>query len=396
VTAQVPITLAESLSRAVANDPAASATAARLAAAGASVRQAEIGPRPVLGLEFEDFAGTGPFSPFGRSQTTAYYEKTWERGGKREARIEVAQAGIAVARHRGLVRLLDLLAKVQAAWIEAASAEAAIAIAEERVAIAEKLHAEVSRRVARALDPVFAAERASAASAQARIARDQAVESARLARAALAAWWRTQSEFRLDGAAFQQLERAAFEADGNPDLALLAAERDVAAAGVHLAQSQSVADPTFRLGLRHFGQSNELALVAGGSIPLGVEGASRAGIDRAQSEARALDAEIALLRGEIRREADRLVAERARIAGEIARIEAEVLPVTERAAALVVDGYIRGGTAFTYLEMADAQRAVMDARGRRLELLKQFHQGGARLDRLSGRHASLIPQETTP
>jgi cobalt-zinc-cadmium efflux system outer membrane protein len=67
-----------------------------------------------------------------------------------------------------------------------------------------------------------------------------------------------------------------------------------------------------------------------------------------------------------------------------------VLPSAERAVAMVRDGFNRGGGAFTYLEVAEAQRAVVEAKARRIDLLKSFHLDGARLDRLSGRHASFI------
>src|SRR3546814_20399815 len=68
----------------------------------------------------------------------------------------------------------------------------------------------------------------------------------------------------------------------------------------------------------------------------------------------------------------------------------EVLPSAERAVVLVRDGFNRGGTAFTFLEVAQAQQAVIDARTRRLELFRRYHLDGVRLDRLTGRHASLI------
>jgi cobalt-zinc-cadmium efflux system outer membrane protein len=57
---------------------------------------------------------------------------------------------------------------------------------------------------------------------------------------------------------------------------------------------------------------------------------------------------------------------------------------------MVRDGFNRGGTAFTLLELAESQRVVSDARARRIELLRRFHLAGARLDRLTGRHASLF------
>src|SRR3546814_5632091 len=83
--------------------------------------------------------------------------------------------------------MLDVLGQVQAAWVDVLAAEAAIPVADERLAVAQRLEREVARRVGRALDPLFAGERAHTAVAQARIARDKAVETARIARASLAA-----------------------------------------------------------------------------------------------------------------------------------------------------------------------------------------------------------------
>lgn len=395
VLAQPTLSLNDALTRAVGSDPSASASRARLEAANASVRQAGIGPRPTIGVDLEDFAGSAPYGGFNSAQTTAYYERTWERGGKLQARVGVASAEVEVARQRAAIRVLDVTAKVQGAWVDAAAAEAAIAIADQRVAVAERLDTEVQRRVSRALDPVFAGERAKAALAQARIAREQAVDTARIARRSLASYWAGSDDFRVDPASLMRLEEVAAKADTNPDIALLAAERDAAAAGIRLAESNGVADPTFRVGVRHFAGVNGVALMVGGAIPLGVEDANRANVDRASAQSRAAEAEIAVSRIDIRREIDRLMADRARIVTEINRIETEVLPTAERAADLVVQGYTRGGTAFTYLEMADAQRSVIDARTRRVELLRQFHQDGVRLDRLSGRHMALISAQET-
>src|SRR3546814_17221638 len=56
--------------------------------------------------------------------------------------------------------------------------EAAISIAEQRLAAAQRVATETNRRVVRALDPLFAAERAKTTVAQARIALDQARENA--------------------------------------------------------------------------------------------------------------------------------------------------------------------------------------------------------------------------
>jgi len=385
------LTLSDALSRVAAADPAVAANAARLRASEAAIAQADVRPRDVVGIDAEDFAGTGPYSPVEQTQTTAWYERTFERGGKREARIGAARSEVGIASTRNRLRMLDLLAQVQAVWVEAQAAEAEIPIAEQRLAEAQRVEAEVGRRVSRALDPLFSGERARTAVAKARIARDQAQERARMARAALAAYWGGSADYSLDRAAFAAFTTVKPEAENSPDLALLTAERDAAGARIRLAETGSVSDPTARVGLRHFGQDNDVAIMIGGSIPLGSRAANRGNVLRANAEAQAAEAEIAVTRAQIEREVDRLVAERAAAAAEITRIDRDVLPVAQRAATLVRDGFARGGTAFTFLEMDQAQQALFDARSRRVELLRSFHLAGARLDRLTGRHSSLLP-----
>jgi cobalt-zinc-cadmium efflux system outer membrane protein len=384
------LTLADALSRVARSDPSIAVSAAQRQAAEASIRQADVRPRDVIGVDFEDFAGTGPYSPIDRSQTTAWYERTWERGGKREARVGSARSELEVAEQRGRLRMLDVLGQVQAAWVDVLAAEAAIPVADERLAVAQRLEREVARRVGRALDPLFAGERARTAVAQARITRDQAVENARIARASLAAWWGGGPDFQIDARAFFQVADMAPVGEDIVDLGLLDAERQAAEARIKLAEANSVTDPTMRAGVRHFGQGNEVALVVGGSIPLGGRQANRGNVERAQAERLAAEAELAVARVERKREINRLVAQRAALVIEIGRIEREVLPSAERAVVLVRDGFNRGGTAFTFLEVAQAQQAVIDARTRRLELLRRYHLDGVRLDRLTGRHASLI------
>jgi len=384
------LTLDEVLSRVASSDPAVAANAARLEAVDAGILQADVRPRDVIGLDVEDFAGTGAYSSLGRPQTTGWYERTWERGGKREARIGAARADVEVVAQQNSVRLLDRLARVQAAWVEALAAEAAIPVAKARLTDLQHVERDVVKRVRGALDPQFAAERARTNVAQAEIALEQARETAQIARANLAAWWGGSDDFKLDPATFQALDVTVPPRGESADIASLLAERAAADAKVKLAETGNVSDPSGRIGLRHFGDGNDVAVMIGGSIPIGAKRANRGNVMRAEAERRALEADIAVTRVEISREIDKLAADRRLIAAEIRRIDADVLPSAERAVRLIRDGLARGGTAFTFLEFSQAQTVAHDARARRVDLLRRFHLLSVRLDRLAGRHAPLL------
>ena len=199
----------------------------------------------------ENFAGTGAYSLLDRTEATVTYQQTLERGGKREARTGRARAEIEVARLRREVRTLDVLKDVQVAYAEATAAEAELLIAEARLIAAHQSQADIDRRVKGARDPLFAGSRADMMTAQAQIARDQARDRARNARAALARFWGGSPDFRLALEPFFEAKGPVIPASLTiADLALLEAERDVATANIRVEQARAVVDPTVRAGVR--------------------------------------------------------------------------------------------------------------------------------------------------
>lgn len=389
------LTLDQALARAAQADPTRPAVEARLKAADAGARQAGVRANPVIGVDLEDLTGTGPYSLVDRAQATVYYQQSLERGGKREARTSLARIEIDLVRLRHETKVLDLFREVELAWVEAMAAEAQVRLARTRLDIAERAQGEVDRRVKMARDPLFAGARADAQVAEARIVLSQAQMTADTARRTLAGYWNGGVDFEIDPAALEDTAAAQdIAGEAAPvDLALLDAERQTAAARVRVEETKAVQDPTWRAGLRYLNEGRDMAVVVGGSIPLARYDTNRGAIERAQAERTAADAD--LLSGKVLRERQiaRLQADLAARASEARRIEAEVLPAAERTVALVREGFNRGG--FSYLDVIEAQKVLIDARSRRLDALKAYHTHRAQLARLTGRHAALIPASET-
>lgn len=380
------LTLSAALERGGAADPRLAAFDARAQAAEARVRQAGLRPNPFVAVEVENFAGSGAYSLLDRAEATLAYEQTLERGGKREARVDRARAELEAARLRREVRRLDLLKDVQVAYAEALAAEAEALVADARLLAAHSAQRDVARRVKAARDPLFAGSRAEAVTAQAEIERDQARDAARNARATLARHWGGSPDFALDLETFFQVAAPLAAAPvAVADLALLEAERDGAVAAVRVEQARAVTDPTVRAGVRYLGDGSNLAFVVGGSIPLRRYDTNQAGVERAQAERNAAEVDIAAARLANAREAARLTARLAASAKESERIRLEVIPPAIQAVEQVRDGFNRGG--FQYVDVAEAERGLAEARARRVAVLRQHHLDLAALDRLTGRHA---------
>ena len=362
-----------------------------MAAAEAGVRQAGVRLNPSIGLDVENIAGTGPYSLIDRSETTVYYQQTLERGGKRPARVGVARAELRVAELRRRVSALDLARNVELAWVEALAAQAQVGVAEDRLAVARRLQGETDRRVKAARDPLFAGARVDTQVAQAEVSLAQARITAENARRALAAYWGGSADFELPAGALEDVSdaSAALPAGENPDAELLVAQREVAAARIRVEQTRGVPDPTVRAGARGFFEDRAVAFVLGGSIPLQRYDTNRAAVERARAEQRAAEADITAADMVRAREITRLQARMAAAVSEVRRIDADVVPPATRTIALVRDGFNRGGGAFTYLDIIEAQRVLLDARAQRVEALRTFHTERAALNRLTGRYPVL-------
>ena len=389
-----PLTLRQALTLARDSDVGLAASEARIEAASGALRQAGVSPNPSIGVEVENFPRSNLNTPFHRTEATLFYQRTVERGDKREARINASRADLEVVRLRRIVRGLDLFQSVETAWNEALAAEASVQIAADQLATVQAFQEEVRRRVEAARDPLFAGARVDTQVIQAQIALDQARLAADNARRALAAYWSNPSDQPLDVSEFEDTEAPlpALPAQ-SVDLGLLEAVRETADAQIAVEQSRAVPDLTLRGGVRYLEDGRDLAFVVGGSIPIGVYDTNRGNIERAEAERLAADREIAAARLARVRDTVRLQARIAAYAAEANRIEAEVLPKAEETVALVRDGFNRGG--FSYIDVIDAQRALIEARTRRIEALKALHADRAVLNRLAASHADLISNEET-
>lgn len=394
--AAAPLTLSEAIGRAVASDPALRAADAGVDAARGGLRQARVRPNPELSAEVENFNGQGELRGLDGAETTFSLSQEVELGGRRSARIRLADRELHGAELERVVRGLDLIRDVQIAYYDALAAAELVRIAEERLETAQALNASVARRVAAARDPLMAGARSEAGLAEARIALTRAQAEAATARATLASLVGGETGFSLTPADFAALPAEDHEhaepTDAAPDLARLAAARDRANASIRVERSLAWQNPTLSLGYRQFAtDDNEGALVAGVSIPLGVFDRNQGSIARARAEQRRAEFDLEAGRRTLMREVAALQRSLVADAIAVAATEQEVIPQAERALNLAQEGYNRG--AFSYLDVIEAQRALSDARQARVDALRTYHNNEASLDRLTARFAEALPEQ---
>lgn len=380
------LTLEEAIEQSVSSSPQGAATAARIEGLNAARAAADTKPAATIEGSIENI-GTSGFNEF---QIDGTYNQRLERGGKRLARIELAESEIGIAQAEALVRRLDLARQVQELYVETQAAALDLELARSRVEIAAALQSEVQRRVDGARDPLFAGTRARTELAEAEVDLELADHALDAAKARLGLLTGVDpAELAVVTEGFLEMETPDIDLRELPsiDLALYEARRERANANYRLQQAYSRTDPTVYAGPRVFG-SGDVAVVAGFSLPLPNRALNRANIDRATAEQRQVEADLAVERFQRQRDVA-LAAERVEEARhEAEAIQSRVIPSAEQTLREVRAGYNRGG--FTFLDVSTAQSALHETRVRFVDAVSEYHEAKVELDRLTGRFADLV------
>ena len=388
-----PITLDEAVARALDTAPENIASEAAIEAARAARTQAAVRPHPRVTVEGENLVGTGLYNVLGQAELTATYNQTIERGGKREARIGLAERDIAVNEAMAEVIRLEVAAAVQRAFIDVLIADAVLEIARSRVAVEMEMRSEALRRVRGYKDPLFVETRANARVSAAQLRVEQAVSRREAAVAFLASFWGgSPVDLEPQGQVLALGTIPVGLADA--DIALAEAEADRARSAVVVEQTRRTPDHEIGGGLRFLRGTNDVAAVARITIPLGRFDRNQGNIARAQAEARRVEAIAEVARLSRMRELANLSLRAEAARRHAGRLGSEVFPQTERTLVQVREGYARGG--FNFRDVQDAADAILAVQDQWLEAITEYRDLITRIDRLTGRFDASQPTETLP
>lgn len=388
-----PITLEQAVARALAATPQRAADQAAVDAARGARNQASVRPNPVITVEAEDALGTGPFSALSQAQFTGSYSQTIERGGKRQARVALAEREIGVAEAVGGVNRLTIAAETQRAFIDVLIADAQLQIATGRLEIERGLQAEAVRRVRGYKDPLFVETAAERRVIEAEVAVEQIRSKRSAAAALLASFWGGDPE-NLE----PQGDLLAITYDGlalaEADSVLAEAELERARAAIALERSRVAQDYTWSAGGRLLRETGDVALVASITIPLGRTNRNEGNIARAEAERRRLEAQVEVDRQNRLRRLTNLIANAEAARQRATRLVIEVYPLNTRTLEQVREGYNRGG--FTFQNVQDAADATIATQNEWLEAITEYRDLLTEIDRLTGRFAAAAQQEILP
>lgn len=381
--AQSTLTLEQVLDRGSSQHPRLTAAHRQLEAATAAAAQADTGRNPVASAIVEDARHEG--------RTTSYtVDIPLELGGKRQARVRAAaqEVGLATAE---LARVrTELRALMVGAFFRSLLAQQRVELAASSVRIAEQATEAVDRRVdAGKVSPVDATRaRVDLSDAQLELAQARAEQRSARHSLALAMGDGEPGFDTVDGPTLEPPSRPALAElvpllDSSPALTLARLELERRQALVELERSKGWPDLSLSLGSKYESASGRSQAIVGLSLSLPLMDRNQGAIleasrraDKAREDWR--DARLSVL-DELQQACERL----ALTTDTLRALQDTLLPAALDAYQAAGKGYEAGK--FGFLDVIDAQRALLQARTRYLNTLATAHQAAVQIDRITGR-----------
>ena len=385
--AEGPLTLSAALARVEAFSPLLQAARQDSLAADARRQQALRPPRPSLGLNAENLAGTGELAGLGSSEWVLTVSRGFDLAGRRGRQAAALGAEIGLLNvERGITRL-DLRLETALAFGAVWRAQQQVRLAREQQDLARLLSEQVAARFTAGGSSALETTRARVGLAAGDLALGQAEADLKAARRSLAALWGgAEADFPAVVVAddFWDRPTPAFAPDlvaASPDLLRWDRLRTVEDLRLRAARAAGGMDLELAAGLKLDGASGEKSLVLGGAVPLPWG-------DRNRDEVRALghdrDRTASLKQEAALRSLTALsavLAEQESARREMQTLLVEIIPLATLAHQEARRAHERG--LYSLTDVLEARRTLFELRQAELDARSRFFTASARIARLT-------------
>lgn len=381
------LTLRQALAQAFKGNPELAAAVLEVAAVDATILQAGARPNPEISTLLEDTRKA-------TRTTTVQLNQALELGGKRGARITVAEKERDAAKTDLLTKRADLYAAVVTAYFSVLEAQENLQLLQSSLQLAQRATAITAKRVISGKVAPIEETKAQVAEAGVQVDLQQADGALSIARRRLAATWGDSMPLfiAVDGE-INNLpslpEMAALQArlQESPAFSRGRLEVERRQAVADLERSRRIPDLTVSIGSKRDAEAGRNQVVLGLSMPIPVFDRNQGNLlealrraDKARDEQKSAELR---LNGELVDAYERLKLGRQ----QVAALEGEILPAAQKTYDITTKGFELGK--FSFLEVLDAQRVLFQVKSQTLRALADTHRSGAEIERLAGPFPSI-------
>lgn len=328
----------------------------------AEVDQASKPLNPSVGIEVENFNGTGLFDGYEQSETTLSFEQTIQLGGKRKKRQSAARAKATLENAQCHLILREAELEAALLYYDLLAARDLSMLTSEMADLVDSLAQTVAKRVeagAAAPPERSRADAASAALNASALAAEAVVDQTRYELAAL--WGSSSPRFSLpqDGSTVNRKQSLSKNRSDHPSVAVAKATSELRLAEQIAVRAEAVPDLAISAGIRQFESTDDTGFILGISMPIALFDRKR---DAAKATGYRADAEQIRARAIEARIFSEQQAAQIRVRTELERLtllENEALPAARAAYDATEQGYRAGR--FDLTTTLDARKGLLEA-----------------------------------
>jgi cobalt-zinc-cadmium efflux system outer membrane protein len=383
------VTLAQAQGYALMHSPRLQSFAWELRVAEARRLQAGVRPNPEIGLDVENGPGTGEMRGFDNAEQTLQVSQLFELASKRQKRLAISSRERDLAKWDYEAARLDVLTEVTQRFYEILAAQERAVLAEENDQLAEDVLATATKRVQTGIASADEEMKARLAVSLAHIEKDRVERILTSSKIKLVSTWGSkQSSFASVQDGFDSLaevpayDELASRLTDNPDVARWNTELAKREGILNLEKASRTPDITLAAGVRRFSAGGDVAMVMGASIPIPIFNINQGNISAAHHGLTKGHTEQSMAVSQATSSLSDAYRGLSAAYNEATKLKNEVLPEAKRVFDVAGEKYRQGKS--SYLEVLDAQRTVVEVRGRYVDALESYHTARAAVERLIG------------
>jgi cobalt-zinc-cadmium efflux system outer membrane protein len=382
------MTLQSAIQRTLANSPELHEFTYRQQAIEGEIKTASLKPALNVGIEMENFLGTGEVSGIKDTELTLTLSSVIELGNKLNSRKAFAKAQSTLVEAQKQVHTLDVLAEVTRRYIDVLAQQALIDAQQEAETLARYTYQAVTKRVDAGASPVFEQQRAEAALARARLDVVTAQQTKQAMINSLAIMWGEQYPTFTDVAgdlfALQSSPSLTVLFNtllGSPNLDVYTQEARLQASQVRLTQAANQSDLSWTAGIRRMNGIDETAFIAGVSMPLFAGERNIGEYEKQRAIQAQLEQQKESATQSLYHQLNMALMVRNNALLNVQTLQNSIIPPLVQALELVEQAYIDGR--FSYLEWVSTRHELLNAKQALIHSAKQAHQRGADIESLT-------------
>jgi cobalt-zinc-cadmium efflux system outer membrane protein len=350
---------------------------------------AKLRPNPSVSFTAENLRVTGPLIAGGLYEIGAAYSDTFELGGKRAARIRVADATVSAAEARFADAMRQGIAEVKRLFLQAVLARRSIEVAKENQQTFQGLvqlnltrfqegaipEADLIKVRLERIKFDSAVSQAELSLKQAMIRLAENLEDTSVTKQDVAA----EFDLRLFRPDVETLRQTALRE--RPDVQTAEREVEASRERIVLEQARSHSDITPFIGYKRLADDN--TIMAGVSIPLKTRDKNQAGIARAEADQKAAEALLEVARSHTIAEVDAAYEAFDTAREQVQIFRDELLNQADESRTIALAAYEEGATPL--LAVLEAQRTRAEVRQQYFKTLFDYQIGISELELAVGK-----------